>query len=128
MSAVLISPEENYRSMEIDDLDVVMDIEKNAYIYPWSKAIFRDCINAKYHCCVMELENKIVGYAVFIVAVAECHILNICIDPELHGKGLGRKLLNEVIKDSKVAKAKLSFSRSKTFKCTCNIIIRIRRL
>ena len=41
MSAVLQSPEINYRPMGFDDLDAVMAIEDLAYPYPWSKAIFR---------------------------------------------------------------------------------------
>ena len=109
MSAILTFPEENYRPMEIDDLDFVMAIEDQAYPYPWSKAIFRDCIKANYNSWVMELDNDIVGYAVFLIAVAECHVLNICINPNLQGKGLGRKLLNEVLENAKAAEAKCAF-------------------
>ncbi|MEM7304606.1 MAG: ribosomal protein S18-alanine N-acetyltransferase [Pseudomonadota bacterium] len=109
MSAVISESEECYRSMKVDDLDAVMGIESNAYTYPWSRAIFRDCINANYHCCVMEIDNIIVGYAVFIVAVGECHILNICINPELQGKGLGRKLLSAVLEFAKDSQAKCIF-------------------
>ena len=109
MSAVLQSPEANYRPMDFDDLDAVMAIENQAYPYPWSKVIFRDCIKARYQCWVMELDSDIIGYAVFIIAVAECHILNICVNPELHGKGLGRHLLREVLECAAAAQAKCAF-------------------
>lgn len=109
MSAVIKDSAEIYRQMEFDDLDAVMEIESHAYTYPWSKAIFRDCISASYHCCVMEVDGKLVGYAVFIVAVGECHILNICIHPTLHGQGLGRKLLSAVLTLAKDAQAKCIF-------------------
>ena len=109
MSAVLTFSEKNIRPMIVDDLDIVMEIEDQAYPYPWSKVIFRDCIKAGYHCWVFEHENNIIGYAVFIIAVAECHILNICINPELHGKGFGRKLLREVLEHTKDAQAKCAF-------------------
>jgi ribosomal-protein-alanine N-acetyltransferase len=57
----------------------------------------------------MEVDDKLVGYAVFIVAVEECHILNICIYPPLHGQGLGRKLLSAVLTLAKDAQAKSIF-------------------
>lgn len=101
MSAVLESSEEYYRLMGINDLSSVMEIEELAYQYPWSQAIFKDCIQAGYVCWVAELEDEIIGYAVFINAMQECHLLNICINPELQRRGLGRKLLTRVLTDAK---------------------------
>ena len=109
MRAVIKDPDEIYRQMKIDDLEDVMAIESHAYTYPWSKAIFRDCIGANYHCCVMEVDSELVGYAVFIIAVGECHILNICIHPQLHGRGLGRKLLCAVLELASESQAKCVF-------------------
>ena len=97
MSAVLESTDPNYRLMELSDLSGVMQIEHVAYQYPWSLAIFQDCIKAGYHCWVAELEEEIIGYAVFINAVQECHLLNLCINPTLQGRGFGRKLLANVL-------------------------------
>ena len=101
MSAVLESTEPHYRLMALSDLDCVMQIEQNAYQYPWSLAIFQDCIKADYHCWVAELEGEIIGYAVFINAAQECHLLNLCINPALQGKGLGRKFLAYVLDNAK---------------------------
>ena len=109
MSAVLTFPQTNFRAMEIRDLDAVMEIEDRAYPYPWSKSIFRDCIKAGYHCWVAEQDEIVIGYTVFIVAVAECHILNICIDPKLHGEGFGRKLLKELLVYTRDMQAKCAF-------------------
>jgi ribosomal-protein-alanine N-acetyltransferase len=109
MSAVLESSELYYRMMEISDLASVIEIEQQAYPYPWSQAIFQDCIKAGYHCWVAELDNKIVGYAVFINAVQECHLLNLCVNPKLQGRGLGRKLLANVLDNAKVSDASCVF-------------------
>ena len=87
--------------MELSDLDSVMSIEHLAYPFPWSQAIFQDCIKAGYHCWVAELDNAIIGYAVFINAVQECHLLNLCVNPKLQGRGLGRKLLSNVLDNAK---------------------------
>ncbi len=101
MSAVLESTDPSYRLMDLNDLSDVMDIEQVAYQYPWSPAIFQDCIKAGYHCWVAELEGEIIGYAVFINAVQECHLLNLCINPALQGRGFGRKLLANVLNNAK---------------------------
>lgn len=101
MSAVLESAEPSYRLMELEDIDRIMEIENLAYQYPWSQAIFQDCIKAGYHCWVAEMNGDIIGYAVFINAVQECHLLNLCINPTLQGQGLGRKLLAHVLENAK---------------------------
>ncbi|MDW3094247.1 MAG: ribosomal protein S18-alanine N-acetyltransferase [Gammaproteobacteria bacterium] len=101
MSAVLDSTDPIYRFMDLNDLSHVMEIERVAYQYPWSLAIFQDCIKAGYHCWIAEIEGEIIGYAVFINAVQECHLLNLCINPTLQGRGLGRKLLANVLSNAK---------------------------
>ena len=101
MSAVLEFPEETYRLMSQEDLSRVMTIEESAYQFPWSKTIFKDCIKAGYTCWVVELENEIIGYAIFINAVQECHLLNLCINPDLQSRGYGRKLLAKILDDAK---------------------------
>ena len=109
MSAVLESSEPRYRLMKLNDLDSVMPIEYLAYQFPWSEAIFQDCIKAGYHCWVAELDNVIIGYAVFINAVQECHLLNLCVNPKLQGRGLGRKLLSNVLDNAKEYNASCIF-------------------
>lgn len=101
MSAVFEYPNEEYRHMTQDDLEMVMRIEESAYQFPWTLAIFRDCLKAGYTCWIAEINNEIIGYAVFINAVQECHLLNLCIDPDLQSKGLGRRLLAKVLDDAK---------------------------
>ena len=97
MSAVFEYPNEEYRLMTQDDLEMVMRIEESAYQFPWTLAIFRDCLKAGYTCWIAEINSEIIGYAVFINAVQECHLLNLCINPDLQSKGLGRRLLAKVL-------------------------------
>jgi ribosomal-protein-alanine N-acetyltransferase len=109
MNAVLENVEPHYRLMESNDLDSVMLIEERAYQFPWSQAIFQDCIKAGYHCWVAELDNAIIGYAVFINAAQECHLLNLCVNPTLQSRGLGRKLLSNVLANAKEYNASCVF-------------------
>lgn len=109
MSAVLEFPREEYRQMTEDDLGYVAEIEQAAYQFPWSEAIFRDCLQASYSCWVVELEQRIIGYAVLLTAVGECHILNLCIDPALQSKGYGRRLLEKILDHARESEANSAF-------------------
>ena len=88
------------RTMNHADLEQVMVVEKKAYPHPWTIGIFRDCLRVGYTAWVMTLDEKIIGYGIVMLSPGEAHILNICIDPDYQGKGLGRYLLNHLIKKS----------------------------
>lgn len=85
------------RPMREDDLDTVMAIERRAYPYPWTPGIFRDCLRAGYPAWVMHGGGRIMGYGVVSIAAEEAHVLNICVEPMLHGRGHGRRLLRALV-------------------------------
>ena len=101
MSAVFEPSQSSCRIMTLADLDDVMQVENKAYPFPWSRGIFHDCVKAGYHCWVLELDEELIGYSIFINSVQECHLLNLCIDPNLQGHGYGRQLLNHVLESAK---------------------------
>lgn len=80
------------------DLDEVMSIEHRAYPFPWTHGIFRDCLRADYPAWILQEGGRILGYGVLSVAADEAHVLNLCIDPDEHGQGLGRRLLRALLK------------------------------
>lgn len=86
-----------FRPMREEDLDTVMHNETRAYTAPWTSGIFRDCLRVGYNCWVLEINGEIRGHGVMSVAVGETHLLNICIDPDLHGQGLGRMLVRHLL-------------------------------
>ena len=88
------------RTMNYSDLKQVLVIEKKAYPHPWTLGIFRDCLRIGYHAWVMTLDQNIIGYGIVMLSPGEAHILNICVDPEYQGKGLGRYLLRHLVKKS----------------------------
>lgn len=85
------------RPMCIDDLDAVLGIELRAYPFPWTRGIFEDCLRAGYPSWVLVDDDTIEGYAVFSVAAGEAHVLNICVDPQVQGRGHGRRLLHALL-------------------------------
>lgn len=85
------------RTMHRGDLMHVIGVEKEAYAHPWTLGIFRDCLRVGYKCWVVELDNRIIGYGILLIASSEAHILNICIHPQYQARGLGRELLHFLI-------------------------------
>ena len=83
------------RAMTVADVPAVAAIEQRAYPapQPWSAGIFRDCLRVGYLCQVLELEGAVAGYGILSIAAGEAHLLNVCVAPELQGRGLGRVLV-----------------------------------
>ena len=69
MSAILRDPLLRMRPMQEADLDAVIEVEKLAYPFPWTKGIFRDCLRVGYCCWVYTLDERVLGYGVMSVAV-----------------------------------------------------------
>ena len=86
-------PEFVLRPMRDEDLPSVWAAEQASYAFPWSEAVFRDCLRAGYVCRVAELDHQLVGYGILSVGAGEAHILNICVRPEYRCRGFGRRLV-----------------------------------
>lgn len=97
MSAVAISPDPILRPMEWGDLEFVLAVEETAYEFPWTAAIFRDCLRVGYLCYVYETANGLVGHGIMSLGPGECHLLNICVHPEYQRRGLGRRMVEHLM-------------------------------
>ena len=49
------------RQMLVTDLDEVIVIEKEVFLFPWTRGNFGDSISSGYHCYVLELGGHISG-------------------------------------------------------------------
>jgi len=96
MSAA-VDPRTEIRLMLPSDLKAVARVESAAYDYPWSIAIFRDCLLAGYYSLVLDIGGAVTGYAIMSMAAGEAHILNLCIHPGARHCGFGRRLLNALL-------------------------------
>ncbi len=95
--------------MTRDDLDAVISIEQRAYPSPWSEGIFRDCLRVGYDAWVIEEEGALAGYGLLSIAAGEAHLLNLCIDPGRQGRGLGRRLLELLLRRAAARAAQTVF-------------------
>ncbi len=91
------------------DLPVIVDIERRSYQFPWTEGIFIDCLRHGYSAWVFEMDRRIVGYGVMSLAVQECHILNLCVDPDCRGQGKGRQLLEQLLMTARARNADTAF-------------------
>jgi ribosomal-protein-alanine N-acetyltransferase len=96
-SDLLKDPALRLQPMQQSDLAAVVELELRCYPFPWTEGIFRDCLGVGYNCWVYRYRERIVGYGVMSVAAGEAHILNICIEPELRGRGLARRMLERLL-------------------------------
>lgn len=109
MSAVFENPTETYRLMTDYDLSVILEIEQRSYEFPWTEGIFHDCLRYGYSSWVMEINRQIIAYGVMSLAAQECHILNVCVDPDYQGQGIGRRLLEQLLTIARARKADTAF-------------------
>jgi [ribosomal protein S18]-alanine N-acetyltransferase len=95
MSAAVVSPDRpRLRPMREADLSAVMEVEKASYEFPWTRAIFRDCLRVGYYCFVYETPAGLIGHGLMSIGAGECHLLNICVHPDHQRRGLGRAMID----------------------------------
>ncbi len=97
MSALARDIHVKVRRMAAEDLPAVMDIERRGYEFHWSTINFKECLTTACESIVLLLNDEIIGYGIMMIAVDECHILNVCIDPDFQRQGYGCALLQEMI-------------------------------
>lgn len=88
----------NLRPMLAEDLDAVAALESHISPGPWTRGIFRDCIQAGYDAWVMDDEaGHLAAFGVLSTGAAEAHVLNLGVSPTLRRRGYGRKMLMHLL-------------------------------
>jgi len=87
------------RPLVKEDLDELMEIEKVSFPTPWSKESYLAELENDFSfyiaaCC----RGHLVGYAGMWIIVDEGHVTNIAVHPDFRRRGLGAKLLEELIR------------------------------
>lgn len=98
-----------FRRMSADDLSAVVAIEQRIYTHPWTQGNFSDSLNAGYECWMMESEGELVAYAVVMTAAGEAHLLNISVQADRQGQGLGTAMLHFLFKLARDYRAGMMF-------------------
>lgn len=85
------------RQMLVTDLDEVIVIEREVFLFPWTRGNFGDSISSGYHCYVLELGGHIFGYGVMTIGLDEAHLLTLSVTAGWQQEGWGEKLLQHFI-------------------------------
>jgi [ribosomal protein S18]-alanine N-acetyltransferase len=97
------------RQMTLSDLDAVIAIEREVFLFPWTRGNFSDSVNAGYHCLVLDQGGQLFGYGVMTVGADEAHLLTLSIAMESQRKGWGERLLRHFIQIARDLHARSMF-------------------
>ncbi|MEE8550601.1 MAG: ribosomal protein S18-alanine N-acetyltransferase [Gemmatimonadota bacterium] len=87
------------RRMEVFDLEAVLDIERTAFTMPWSRHSFRNLLGrSDADLWVAIIEGSVLGYAVVWYGGGDAELGNLAVAPVWRRQGLGRLLLDRVLK------------------------------
>ena len=88
-----------FRKMELSDIPHICVIEQECFATPWTEEAFRNELTQNHFAryIVMLWEDDIIGYAGMWTIMDEAHVTNIAVTGEQRGKGLGERLLQELI-------------------------------
>ena len=89
----------------LEHIAVISEIENTAHSHPWSKNTLLTCFGQYASNGLALYQNKVVGYFFSRIVAGEAELLNICVDPEFQGKGIGEQLLNAVKKRAQANEA-----------------------
>lgn len=91
-----------FRYMTLQDLPQIMLIEQDAFSIPWTSEAFENELtnNKLAHYMAVELDGKVIGYGGLWLIADEAHITNIAIHSSYRGVGLGKSLVNELIRSA----------------------------
>jgi ribosomal-protein-alanine N-acetyltransferase len=97
------------RQMTLSDLDAVIAIEREVFLFPWTRGNFSDSVNAGYHCLVLDQGGQLFGYGVMTAGADEAHLLTLSIAIESQRKGWGERLLRHFIQIARDLQARSMF-------------------
>mgnify|MGYP001202572723 CR=1 FL=1 len=93
--------------MTEDDLDQVLEIERKSFSQPWLRQHFIDELNFSYAFPLSAFDDsgRLLGYICSMQLLDEGHILNVAVNPDVRGTGVGRMLVQKVLDECSSAGA-----------------------
>ena len=91
------------RLQDASDLDAVLDIEQASFHNPTTREWYESELQRPDVCFVYLIrlpESQVAGFCAFWKVVDQIHINNLAIHPNFRGRGLGKRLLKEVLAEA----------------------------
>ena len=91
-----------FRLMTLDDVDDIVSIEERSFSVPWSRRLFWEEAQNEYAIYVVgELEGKVIAYAGAYLSFGDAEVMNVAVDPDVRGRGIGTALFGRLIEEVK---------------------------
>jgi ribosomal-protein-alanine N-acetyltransferase len=104
-----LPPELEIRRLTYADLPQVIAIERRAFPAPWSLAMFVLELSKPGGICLAGLlDGRLVAYLVCSRYDTVWHLMNVAIEPDLRGNGIGSALLERLIEEVGDARARFT--------------------
>jgi [ribosomal protein S18]-alanine N-acetyltransferase len=87
----------NFEPLTPENAQASFDLHANVQINPWSTAIFIDCLSSPYFAYQLVERRDLLGYYIGLQVLDEVTLMDIAIDPQKQGQGLGKQLLANFI-------------------------------
>ena len=87
------------RRLELRDLNAIERIERDSYPTPWSRSMFAGELAKPSSICLGAYDadtEELVGYLIISRYVDAWHIMNVAVDPDHRGRGVGTMLLDRL--------------------------------
>jgi len=91
----------SYHKISTSDINILMPIEEACHSHPWSEKTFNSCIGGRYFGDYLQVDNQLVGFYIGEHVAGEATLMDICVVPELQGKGYGKALLDHFFNQAK---------------------------
>lgn len=87
-----------FRSMRLDDIPHVCEIEQEAFLTPWTSGAFHNELTNNHfaHYMIMDCGGEVAGYGGMWLIMDEAHITNIAVKDRFRGQKLGERLMIEL--------------------------------
>ena len=95
------------RRMGRDDLDEVMELERSAFASPWTREMYlRELEKAEGCYLVARSDGVLVAYGGLLLLLDEAHLMTLAVREELRRRGLGARLLLELMREAEAMGAR----------------------
>ena len=86
-------------SLTTPDLTTAFAIETRAHAFPWSEKTFASNQGERYLNYRLDVDGTMAAFAITQVVLDEATLFNIAVDPAFQRRGLGRELLEHLIRE-----------------------------
>jgi ribosomal-protein-alanine N-acetyltransferase len=98
------------RDMKSDDVPIVIAIERDSFSTPWSEQSFYGEVYGRYSIARVAVTGSvIVGYCIGRIMLDEGHLFDLAIHPGYRQRGIGRQLLEDLVRGLIINKCTVLF-------------------